>query len=239
MNDLEPEDDFIDEGAPPELSALFAAAKEDTLSEARVERALANANVKASPAKGSLTAKAAGLALTGMAIWASLHFAQAPTSTPVEPLPHAVIETVESPPSVAPLPIEEVPPHVETPAPEVMHSTPSARPSARVREVERAVEAAPVIAPDVVVETDEVAEGTLLLRARRSVNPAQMLTLAEEHATRFPEGRLAMERERIAIDALLQLEHPDAARARAERFIARWPSSPHRGAVEAALAAPQ
>ena len=57
--DLEPEDDFLDEGPPAELSALFAAAKEDTVSEARVERALVNADVKAPPAKGTLAAKVA------------------------------------------------------------------------------------------------------------------------------------------------------------------------------------
>jgi hypothetical protein len=59
---------------------------------------------------------------------------------------------------------------------------------------------------------------------------------AAEHAQQFPQGRLAAEREALAIRALLRLGRVDAARQRAEAFDARWPGSLLRGSFAASLA---
>lgn len=117
-----------------------------------------------------------------------------------------------------------------TPAP-----APEQRP-ARVRPAIRA--AAPSSTPAPEPAQDELAEGALLLRARRALasDPALSLSLTQEHLRLAPSGRLAPEREVIAIEALGALGRANEARARAERFVARWPDSAHRPRVERWLA---
>jgi hypothetical protein len=68
--------------------------------------------------------------------------------------------------------------------------------------------------------------------------PARALSLAEAHRRRFGEGTLGPEREVLAIDALARLGRGEEARARAGRFRARWPGSPHLRRIEVILAAP-
>jgi outer membrane protein assembly factor BamD (BamD/ComL family) len=63
-------------------------------------------------------------------------------------------------------------------------------------------------------------------------SPESALSLAERHATRFPHGSLAQEREVIAIEALLRLGRGDAARVRADRFYRAFPRSAHRARIE-------
>ena len=85
----------------------------------------------------------------------------------------------------------------------------------------------------------ELQEGAVLLRARRALSrhePEVALLACEEHAQTFAQGRLAPEREAIAIDALHALGRVDQARARAERFIARWPDSAYADRARRALA---
>jgi hypothetical protein len=66
-------------------------------------------------------------------------------------------------------------------------------------------------------------EAALLERARASLggSPAEALALTGEHASRFPAGKLGMEREIVAIDALRRLGRRDEARARGEALRAR------------------
>jgi outer membrane protein assembly factor BamD (BamD/ComL family) len=52
------------------------------------------------------------------------------------------------------------------------------------------------------------------------------LTLLAEHARRFPSGALTEEREASRVFALCQLGDVSGARAQAERFVRRSPSSP-------------
>src|SRR5262249_8668637 len=57
-------------------------------------------------------------------------------------------------------------------------------------------------------EVDMLAQEVALLdraRAALASSPAQALALADEHAARFPHGKLGMEREMVAIDALRRL----------------------------------
>ncbi|HEY8076140.1 MAG TPA: hypothetical protein VIF62_18570 [Labilithrix sp.] len=83
-------------------------------------------------------------------------------------------------------------------------------------------------------------ERTILDPARIAIgrgDGARALDAVHNHEARFPTGKLSEEREAIAVQALV-LAHRDAdARARGARFLARWPGSVLRPAVEAALAA--
>jgi outer membrane protein assembly factor BamD (BamD/ComL family) len=56
-----------------------------------------------------------------------------------------------------------------------------------------------------------------------------------EHERRFPQGKLAEERDAIRIQALVGLGQPEAARLRADAFRKRYPESLLRPAVEHAV----
>jgi hypothetical protein len=58
------------------------------------------------------------------------------------------------------------------------------------------------------------------------------------HQRRFPDGRLAEERERLRIQALIDSGDRSGARARAEEFRRRYPKSIFLPAIEAALGLP-
>jgi hypothetical protein len=72
------------------------------------------------------------------------------------------------------------------------------------------------------------AERQLLDVARRAVtaeNGAAALAAVTEHERRYPNGLLVQEREVMAVRALALLGRSDEARARADRFRSRFPSS--------------
>jgi hypothetical protein len=77
-------------------------------------------------------------------------------------------------------------------------------------------------------------EATLLLAARRARldDPEGALRMLDEHRARFPGGRLAEEREMLAIDLLVRTGHPELARARAVELVERWPESVYRDRAE-------
>lgn len=79
------------------------------------------------------------------------------------------------------------------------------------------------------VAADPAGEVPLLQSAQDALasDPAKALALCNEHARKFPNGTVAQEREVIAIDALLRLGNRPAAKARANRFNASYPGSPH------------
>jgi len=81
-------------------------------------------------------------------------------------------------------------------------------------------------------------ESELLERARAGArsDPAATLALVAEHASRFPSGPLTQEREVIAITALVAAGRTAEAHARAERFFAAFPGSPHLRRVDALFA---
>lgn len=62
------------------------------------------------------------------------------------------------------------------------------------------------------------------------------LAATEQHASRFPRGRLAEEREALAVQALSLAGDRTAAEARATRFRRSFPSSIFRSAVDRAVA---
>lgn len=65
------------------------------------------------------------------------------------------------------------------------------------------------------------------IRAVFARSPEAPLALLDEHQAEFPEGRLAAEREIVAIDALLRSGRADQARTRAGAFLSHFPASPH------------
>ena len=78
-------------------------------------------------------------------------------------------------------------------------------------------------------------EEDLLERATRALptNPQAALAIAETHRRSYAGGRLAQEREVIAIRALAKLKRFDAARARAALFLTEHPESPYANDVRA------
>ncbi len=71
---------------------------------------------------------------------------------------------------------------------------------------------------------DMLAEEVALLdRARAALggNPSEALRLTADHAARFPRGKMGIERELVAIDALRRLGRGAEARSRAESLLVR------------------
>jgi hypothetical protein len=135
----------------------------------------------------------------------------APKPGPVELAPAA------PPPPASAAPIATV---IPTPPPPSPPS--SAAPSVRPAPV--AASAAPSAEPEPPPRVDTLAEETALLekaRAALGVAPGEALALAEAHAARFPAGKLGMEREILAVDALRRLGRAGEARARGEALLAR------------------
>lgn len=64
------------------------------------------------------------------------------------------------------------------------------------------------------------------------------LEQAERHASRFPTGALAQEREVLAIDALVRMGRRSEAEARAEAFRTRYPTSTHGVRIQGLLSGP-
>jgi hypothetical protein len=100
-----------------------------------------------------------------------------------------------------------------TPAPPAPR--PSPRPAPPAPEPAAADTAAPV---------DTLAQEAALLEKARSTlatSPADALALTQAHAAQFPAGKLGMERELLAIDALRRLGRTGEARTRAEALLSR------------------
>ncbi len=72
-----------------------------------------------------------------------------------------------------------------------------------------------------------------LLQRARAAGPAEALAIVREHEQRFPDGALVQEREVIAVGALIGLGRASEARARAARFVERFPRSAYRPRIDA------
>jgi hypothetical protein len=87
-------------------------------------------------------------------------------------------------------------------------------------------------------DSDLAAERAILETARTAVargNGASALAAVQRHIEQFPRGRLAEEREVIAIQALVSLGRLDEARQRAARFKSSFPRSMAIPAVQTAV----
>jgi hypothetical protein len=82
------------------------------------------------------------------------------------------------------------------------------------------------------------AERAVLEIARNAVGRGEgavALRALERHAAEFPRGRLAEEREALAVQALELAGRRSEARARAEQFRSRFPKSLLRAAIAGTL----
>lgn len=229
--------------ADPALQAMLRAAEQD-LPPVDVERIVAGVSVGGGGGGG---ASGGPKPLTWALLVAGNLAAGALISLMLggtDPAPHApqlaapVARTEHMPEAVAsPAQPEPTPDAVtQAPAPEVVP------PSTRRREPRRGpalgdpAEAADDTLDDVL--DDAVGEGTLLLRARRALAQDDLDTalgavIAHEH--RYPRGRLSLEREAIAVDALSRAGQRPEARDRARALLERWPNSPYTQAAREVL----
>jgi hypothetical protein len=91
------------------------------------------------------------------------------------------------------------------------------------------------------VQSGLAAERALLDVARGAIerqDGAAALAATREHERRFPSGMLVQEREAMAVRALVLLGRRDEARARTDRFRARFPGSVLMPALESQVGAP-
>jgi hypothetical protein len=122
-------------------------------------------------------------------------------------------------------------PVMSTPAPV---SSASAAPPADSRTSKRTT-------PSVVIQGSDLARERALLDLARSAasqgEPARVLEQTERHRAQFARGKLAEEREALAIRALLSLGRTSEARTRAEAFHLAYPNSLLAPAIDSALSA--
>jgi hypothetical protein len=102
------------------------------------------------------------------------------------------------------------------------------RPPSQVKPPVIAPAAPPAPSPVEARVTEPVAARSLLAAARKALaagNPRAALALVRRHERRWPDGELVQEREVLAIQALAASGAAPEARARADRFLQRFPGS--------------
>jgi hypothetical protein len=146
---------------------------------------------------------------------------QAPKSAVAVVPAVAIVPKPEAPRAELVAPVD--PPPVETQA--APTASVRAEPSSPPRTPARAVEAPPGSAVPARAFSSNRASctsgSTFTARAALGASPAEALALTNAHAARFPNAKLAMERELLAIDALRRLGRAAEARARGEALAAR------------------
>ena len=200
---------------PEEVRALLRAARPTQVMTAeqrarsrdRVGRYVAAATMAAALSWVPGAALGAGLGLVAVAAMYGVPAWIAPERAP-EVIPTATVAG-PAPSTPAPVtsaaPVMSALPSADPPAPPRASSGPSAPPASASAE------------PVDPVAVDPLAEEVALLdraRAALSASPAEALALTAEHASRFPQGKMGMEREIVAIDALRRLGRADEARVK-------------------------
>jgi hypothetical protein len=210
-----------DELDPPsrELESLYESLRSDALGDAELGRIAANLGPLMDPpagASGGGSGFSAKLflmpgAVLGVATLAMLSLVVS------ESRPRAHEEASER--SVPSATVEE-PVRVADRAPELPTAEPALEP-APTEPSEPVDRATPRIEP----AFDEGAE--LLRRARTALttDPSRTLALTEQHRARFPRGMLTLERELLAIDALVAIGRRDEAQARGRRLLEADPDN--------------
>jgi hypothetical protein len=159
---------------------------------------------------------AAGVSPTPVVLEGPIASAPAVPSAPLAP----------STPATSSSPWSPVPPVLPASEPGEMRAPPvSAAPTSRTK-------AAPA-ASDLAKEGEYIETARVALARGRAADALQAI---EEHAARFPHGRLVEEREALAVQALVLAGEAGAAQARAARFHHAYPDSVFGPAVDRALA---
>jgi hypothetical protein len=191
------------------------------------------ASAPAAPSAGlSLVTKLAlGLAVAGGIALSVAYSERAPVSAPVARAPALATpqEIDTTAPGVPASPVQRAETTVsvhDLPAVPSAHasSTSRTRPTASAaRDVE-----APAPGSDPTIDSLD-AELAALRRARgflRSGDPVQALDELARYSARWPQGRLGPEADALAVDAELAAGRSDAARTRADAFLAKHGDSP-------------
>lgn len=187
--------------------------------------------VAAGLTKTLLAAAAVSLGVVGVSVGLSRRDEPLPvvSAAPVA-IPAPVVVPV--PPEPAPEPPQVDAPSKPPPPPPVVTRVP-ARPAPVA--AEPPPKEAPPPPPPAAAGDEEL---ELLQEAMSASSPEVALATAERHLARFPGSPMAQEREVIAVEALVKLGRLDAARTRAERFRAQWPTSTHLVRLETLLRGP-
>jgi hypothetical protein len=159
----------------------------------------------------------------GTFVWA-LHARNAKRLAAAEASERAAREASRArPPALALL----TPPAPVAPAP-VAAPAPARAPRRHVAEA-RVAAASPAPAPaPAAAATDLLAREVPLIDAARTdvaTSPSRALAALETHRREFPHGQLAAEREFLAVQALLQMNHMADAKQRAAELASRHPTS--------------
>jgi hypothetical protein len=198
--------------------------------------------LKAAPKLLSLPAKlvlcvagATAIGLGAHAIHKAAH--SPPPAHHARATPSSVAADVEPAPAAAPAPVVAAPAPVAA-APGPVAAPAPATPAPAAAAAPAAVE--PPRKPAHHSDPDEAlpAERELLEQGRAALgrgDSARALAAVARHQKRFPHGQLAEERESLWIRALVAAGEPDAARARAADFRARYPRSIFLPVVEATV----
>lgn len=148
----------------------------------------------------------------------------APKQALVEPPP----APAAAPTSTAPAPVvAAIPSSASEPALAIVAPPSVSLPNKPAPPAARSAEASPDPA-------EELALVRSMQQALRSGSPGQALTLAAEHARRFPRGTLVEEREGVRAVAQCQLAAPPARPPILATFLQRFASSPYAARVKAA-----
>ncbi|CAN5893590.1 hypothetical protein BH11MYX4_BH11MYX4_60880 [soil metagenome] len=244
---------LLDEGgAPGELRSLLRAGRSEVPNEAQMLALAAKLGVLGglgglggAGAAGAGGAGAKGAAGAGAAIKASLAMKVIGTVALIGVAGGGAALVVRHGGETVDAPVGIVASAAASPS---ARSSASAGASASTRELASAAPTASVVPTSAtsatttattnrVVESPE-AEVKLLERAQDALRtrPDEALALCADHVKRFPSGMLVQEREVIAVEALVKTGRKDEARARADRFKARFPGSSHTRRLEALLA---
>jgi hypothetical protein len=154
---------------------------------------------------------------------------------PPEPIATAPAAGTPVPPAAGapapPPPAEDAPPPAEA-AP--ARPTPGTRRAVRDQLRPRTAAGPWTTAPSAATRLRE--ETTLIRDARQALragDAARALGLLDESRRLFPAGVLQQERERLAIEALLEDGRAAEASARAAAFLRKYPNSPHAAEIRA------
>lgn len=189
------------------------------------------ASAPAAPSAGlSLATKVAlGVAVAGGLALSVLYGTRAPAPAPIaQATPRATPrEIATTAPDLPASPVQRAETTVsvhDLPAVPSAHASSRTRPGASAaREVD-----APSPATDPTIDSLD-AELAALRRARgflRSGDPVQALDELARYSARWPQGRLGPEADALAVDAELAAGRSDAARTRANAFLAKHGDSP-------------
>lgn len=217
-----------------ELERLFTVAREATQPGAgareRIRAGLAPRLAAGAGARRSWGWRAwlgVGVALLGVGAVAVGLRGPEPVPSVVAAAPPSALSAPSPPEPVAsPLTVATAVAPLATPAPAPAPSAVAAAP-AKVSPPARSAEASADPA-------EELALVRSMQQALRSGNASQALTLAGEHARRFPRGTLVEEREGVRAIAQCQLAAPTARAQVLAAFSQRFASSPYAARVKAA-----